>query len=249
MASKKQCKHVFDNMNKKNESMLKQGLKFNESARIDIKSSSESDPDPPEDDDQPPKQKTKQPHKLEYRIQNYKKQLTKITMDFNDTFEEIQQSKQESLNNCKEFNLNYGVKKGKKLKNEDEQKSFENGHKLTLGFKNNDFTIKDLKYSRDLSKYVYLDFKIVGTELIQVVSFDQKISPYLSLNLGLETTLQLQSFHKPQLKPRIKFDFLKFKTKIDKHSVEFSYIQPVLAKKLLDIGVCGLLKDYRLFYL
>ena len=59
-------------------------------------------------------------HKLEYRIKDYKKSLTKITMDFNDNIEEIAESQQEILRNCKEFNLNYGFKKGKKSKIDEE---------------------------------------------------------------------------------------------------------------------------------
>ena len=42
-SSKKQCKHVFEKLNKKNETMLKQGLKFNESIRVDVKTHNDND--------------------------------------------------------------------------------------------------------------------------------------------------------------------------------------------------------------
>ena len=82
---------MFEKLNKKNETMLKQGLKFNESVRVDVKTHNDND----DDDDFPEirKVKPKLPHKLEYRVLDYKKSLTKITMDFNDTLEECQNSK------------------------------------------------------------------------------------------------------------------------------------------------------------
>ena len=151
------------------------------------------------------------------------------------------------MNNCKEFNLNYGFKKGKKSKIEEEIKSKENGHKLTLGFKNDNFVIKDLKYARDITKNVCVDFKIAGNEMVQAININQKITPYFSCNFGLETTFQIDK--KPNFKPNLKFDINKIKAKINKNSAEISYIYPLLGKKLLDFGFCVLLKNYQLFYL
>ena len=79
-------------MNKKNEAMLKQGLKYNESARVDIKSQTEKHKDEDEDEESPHESSDFKPkqlnQKLEFRMLNYKKSLSKITMDFNDTIEE-----------------------------------------------------------------------------------------------------------------------------------------------------------------
>jgi hypothetical protein len=35
-----------------------------------------------------------------------------------------------------------------------------------MGFKNDNFIIKDLKYSRDITRNVYVDFKIAGNEMV-----------------------------------------------------------------------------------